>query len=388
MSTPGISVAVVGLGFGQDFVPIYLSHPDVARMILVEPDADRLREVSQRFGISESHSDIEAALADPTIDAVHLLVPVHLHADLSVAVLNAGKHCGCAVPMATSLEDIDRVIVAQAGSGKNYMMMETSVFGREYLTVEEMYRHGEIGAVTLYSGFQVQNLDGYPPYWQGYPPMHYLTHALSPALALLDTTVESVQCQGAGRLTADRAGDYSNPFPTEVGLFRLAGSDALAVITMSFFQTARSYLEGFSLYGEHGGIEWPPDNEGDLLRFDMSPPAPGTRGNAVESNRMPPQDFPELFALRPPAGSPEPVRCSSPECLPQRRSVRTTAGRIPTWSPSSSPASARDGRRESMSTALPSGQRPASVPTSQHYRRGEQSTSLPMLSRPSPRHSS
>jgi predicted dehydrogenase len=180
------------------------------------------------------------------------------------------------------------------------MMMETSVFGREYLTVEEMYRHGEIGAVTLYSGFQVQNLDGYPPYWQGYPPMHYLTHALPPALALLDTTVESVQCQGAGRLTADRAGDYSNPFPTEVGLFRLAGSDALAVITMSFFQTARSYLEGFSLYGEHGGIEWPPDNEGDLLRFDMSPPAPGTRGNAVESNRMPPRDFPELLpsALR------------------------------------------------------------------------------------------
>lgn len=297
-----LNIAVVGLGFGQDFVPIYLSHPDVARVVLVDPDADRLREVAQRFAVTDSRTEVEGVLADPTIDAVHILAPVHLHADLAVAALNAGKHCACAVPMATSREDIDRIIEAQAGSGKNYMMMETSVYGREYLSVEQMYRHGDIGALTLYRGFHIQNLDGYPTYWQGYPPMHYLTHALSPALALLDTTVESVQCQGAGRLSPERrGGGFDNPFPTEVGLFRLAGSDALVDITMSFFQTARSYLEGFSLYGEHCGIEWPPDNTGDLLRFDMSPPAHGTRGNVVRSATMAARDFPERLPseLRP-----------------------------------------------------------------------------------------
>jgi hypothetical protein len=31
---------------------------------------------------------------------------------------------------------------------------------------------------------------------------------------------------------------------------------------MSFFQTARSYVEGFALYGDRRGIEWPIDNEG------------------------------------------------------------------------------------------------------------------------------
>ncbi|CAA9387627.1 MAG: putative NADH-dependent oxidoreductase-possiblyglucose-fructose dependent oxidoreductase [uncultured Propionibacteriaceae bacterium] len=294
MSATGISVAVVGLGFGQDFVPIYLAHPDVARVVLVDPDTARLSEVGQRFGISELYPDVAGVLADPTIDAVHVLAPVHLHAELSVATLNAGKHCACAVPMATSLEDIDKIIATQAVTGKNYMMMETAVYGREYLTVEELYRQGEIGTLTLYRGFHIQNLDGYPSYWQGYPPMHYATHALAPALALLDTTAASVQCQGAGRLTPDRtAGNYANPFPTEVGFFRLAGSDALADITMSFFQTARSYLEGFSLYGEHIGIEWPPDNEGELLRFDMSAPAAGIRGNTVKSTTMPARDFPE-----------------------------------------------------------------------------------------------
>jgi len=43
-STPagtGLTIAVLGLGFGADFVPLYLSHPAVARVVLVEPDADR-----------------------------------------------------------------------------------------------------------------------------------------------------------------------------------------------------------------------------------------------------------------------------------------------------------------------------------------------------------
>lgn len=292
MSDFGLTIALVGLGFGREFVPIYASHPDVTRVVLVDPDEERLHDVAERFGVRGSYSDFGGALNDPEIDAVHILTPVHFHADLSVAVLNAGKHCACAVPMATSLVDIDRVLVAQEASQRNYMMMETSVYGREYLTVEDMYRHGDMGSLTLYRGVHIQNLDGFPAYWQGYPPMHYLTHALSPALALLETTVLNVQCRGAGRLTTGRtAGNFDNPFPAEVGLFRLEGSDALVDIMVAFFQTARPYIEGFAVYGEKRGIEWPQDNEGDMTRYDMFPPAVDQRGNVVQSSALTPRDF-------------------------------------------------------------------------------------------------
>lgn len=71
--------------------------------------------------------------------------------------------------------------------------------------------------------------------------MHYITHALSPLLALLDTGVRSVTCRGAGMLTHERSiGDFDNPYPTEVGLFALRNSNVLADVTMSFFQTGRS----------------------------------------------------------------------------------------------------------------------------------------------------
>lgn len=294
MTGQQLTIAVVGLGFGQDFVPIYLSHPDVASVVLVEPDADRRQQVAARFGIPDGYADLADALTDPTVDAVHILAPVFLHADMVVAALDAGKHVACAVPMATTLADLDRIIAAQHRSGTNYMMMETTVFGREYQVVDEMNKRREFGDLTLYRGYHIQNLEGFPVYWQGYPPMHYVTHALSPILSLLDTTVASVRCQGAGKLAASNAtGGFNNPYPTEVGLFTLRDSDVLADITMSFFQTARSYIEGFSLYGDRRGVEWPPDNEGDLTVFDMFPPSEGNRGNRIQTTSLAPQDFPE-----------------------------------------------------------------------------------------------
>ncbi|MEJ5943973.1 Gfo/Idh/MocA family oxidoreductase [Pseudokineococcus basanitobsidens] len=301
MSGAGLVVAVAGLGFGAEFVPIYRRHPEVADVVLVEPDAARRAAAAERFGLGPGCADVADVLADPRVDAVHLLAPVPLHADLAVAVLEAGKHCASAVPAATSLEDLDRLVAAERASGRSYMMMETTVYARELLAVREMHERGELGEPTLYRGCHLQQLDGFPVYWQGFPPMHYATHALAPVLSLLGTTVERVSARGAGRLTPERrTGGFDNPFPAEAGLFALRGSDVLADVTVSFFQTARSYVEGFCLYGDRRGVEWPEDNEGDLTVHDMSGPAPGSRGNRVVTRRLAPRDRPELL--------PEPLR--------------------------------------------------------------------------------
>lgn len=287
----GITIAVVGLGFGRAFVPIYLAHPDVAEVVLVEPDADRRADVAREYGIGPGYPDLDSTLGDDSIDAVHILAPVMNHADMVSAVLRAGKHVASAVPMATTLADLDGLISAQVAADRNYMMMETTVFAREYRQVAKLHRSGAFGSLTLYKGYHVQNLDGFPIYWQGFPPMHYVTHALSPLLSLLATGIKTVQCRGAGTLRPDRtAGGFDNPFPTEVGLFTLHESDVLAEVTLSFFQTARSYIEGFSLYGERLGVEWPIDNEGPLTLHEMDGPRAERRGNVVSTRSLAPAD--------------------------------------------------------------------------------------------------
>lgn len=298
----GLTIAIIGLGFGQQFVPVYLAHPEVARVVIVEPDDQRRNEVGDRFGITDRRRDLQEVLDDDAIDAVHVLTPVRFHTEHVVAVLDAGKHCACAVPMATALEDIDTIIDAQRRSGRTYMMMETSVFTREFLTVQQAWNAGDIGDLAWYRGFHVQNIEGFPPYWQGYPPMHYATHALSPVLALTGAGVTRVRCLGTGHLADHhRAGGFENDYPTEIGLFELDGLDAIADVTMSFFRTARDYTEGFDLFGELMSIEWPAEEGGSLRRHRLGAEYPTPRGRVMYVDDLPSSAFPERLpeSLRP-----------------------------------------------------------------------------------------
>jgi predicted dehydrogenase len=278
-----VNIAIVGLGFGEDFLPIYQAHPAVGALAIVDPSEERRTVVGDRYGIPDRFESLDAVLADDRWHAVHILAPVPFHAEYTLAVLNAGKHCACAVPMATSLDDLAAIVDAQRRTGKQYMMMETSAYGREYLLAKHLYDSGALGDVAFYEGFHIQNIDGYPEYWRGYPPMHYSTHALSPILALTGRRVREVVCRGSGSLTPDRRGRYDNPFPVELGLFALDGAEISASVTMSFFQTARSYTEGFRLYGSEVSLEWP-SIEGEPLRmFELQPldpdqPTTGLRG--------------------------------------------------------------------------------------------------------------
>lgn len=289
--TGGINIGVVGLGFGQDFLPIYLDHPDVADVAVVELDADHRESVASAHGIAARYGAIEELLADDHWDAVHILAPVRFHADYSIATLEAGKHCACAVPMANTLEDIAAIVEAQRRSGCTYMMMETSAYTREYLTAADLYERGELGELTLYRGFHIQNLDGFAWYWQGYPPMQYLTHALSPILAITGSVVTSVRAMGSGRLQPHQvSGGFDNPFSSEVGLFALDQSDVVADITMSFFRVARSYTEGFDLYGDAMGLEWPEELDGPWRSFRLRPDD-ASKGRAADAAPVPTSAF-------------------------------------------------------------------------------------------------
>lgn len=144
-----LNVAVVGLSFGLEFVPIYLEHPDVEKVYLVDTDASLLHVAQNRYGIPEENCtcEIQEVLDDPDIDAVHLVTPPATHAPLSIRVLKAGKHCGCTIPMGLSLDELNAVIAARKESNKNYMFMETTVFQREFLYVKQLHEKGELGRI-------------------------------------------------------------------------------------------------------------------------------------------------------------------------------------------------------------------------------------------------
>jgi len=159
-----LHVALVGLGFGSAFTEIYLRHPDVAQLTICDANPERLAQHQAKFGVEKAVATLEEVLADPTIDAVHLNSGIPDHARQSIAILEAGKHCACTVPMATSLDDIRAVIAARRRSGKSYMMMETQIFAREFLFACELRDKGTFGRLQLLRGAHYQDMENWPPY--------------------------------------------------------------------------------------------------------------------------------------------------------------------------------------------------------------------------------
>ena len=252
-----LHIAVVGLGFGFDFVPLYLHHPAVERVTVSDSNTALMKRVADQFGVDRRAANLTDILNDDDIDAVHLLTPVPLHVDHTVAVLKSGKHCACAVPMASSIEGIQMVIDAWRASGKVYMGMETAVYSNRFLYVQDMRDLGELGPIQFLSGAYYQDTENYAKYWNGMPPMKYVTHITAPLLALPQTRARSVYCLGSGAMRAELVANYGNPFPVETAIFDLESSTPLvAQINRTMFHTARTYQETFNVYGEKASFEW------------------------------------------------------------------------------------------------------------------------------------
>jgi predicted dehydrogenase len=135
-------------------------------------------------------------------------------------------------------------------------MMETVVYSREYLFVKEMYDKGELGRIQFLRGSHQQDMEGWPSYWEGFPPMHYATHCVSPCLAILGKHAESVVCHGSGRIDEKLIPKYGSPFAVETATFKLRDSDACAEVTRSLFNVARQYRESFDVTGDKKSFEW------------------------------------------------------------------------------------------------------------------------------------
>lgn len=257
MSGKPINVAIVGLGFGAEFIPIYQRHPRANLRAICQRTESKLNEVGDAFGVERRHASYDELLADPDVDAVHINTPIPDHAPQSIAALKAGKHVLCTVPMATSIEDCRAIVDLVKETGLKYMMAETVVYAREFLFVKEMYERGELGKIQFLQASHQQDMDGWPNYWPGLPPMHYATHCVGPCLALTRAEAEYVSCFGSGTIREELIGNYNSPFAVETTHIKFRDSDLTARIYRSLFDTARQYRESFDVYGSEKAFEWP-----------------------------------------------------------------------------------------------------------------------------------
>jgi predicted dehydrogenase len=251
-----VNVAVIGLGFGAEFIPIYQQHPNARMLTICQRTPARLQEVGEQFGIERCYTRYEDVLADGDVDFVHINSPIPDHAPMSLAALNAGKHVLCTVPMATTLEECWQIVETVKRTGLKYMMAETVVYSREFLFLKELYRRGELGRIQYLAASHPQDMDGWPEYWERMIPMHYATHVVSPCLGLVDGRAEYVSCFGSGAIREELQRKSGNPFAVESCHIKIKDSDVACHVWRALFDTARQYRESFDVYGSKQSFEW------------------------------------------------------------------------------------------------------------------------------------
>jgi predicted dehydrogenase len=266
------NVAIVGLGFGTQFIPIYQKHPLANMYAICRRSKAQLDAIGDTFGVQRRYTRYEDVLADPEVDFVHINTPMKTHGQMSIAALEAGKHVMCTVPMAIDVDECIRIIELVKSTGLKYMMAETVLYSREFLFVKEMYQKGELGRVQFLQGTHHQDMDGWPDAWPGLPPMFYSTHCISPCLALVGGEAEYVSCFGSGQIRDELASVYNSPFAVESCHIKVVDSDLSIRVYRSLFDTARQYRESFDVFGTAKSVEWPlVEGEGLVLHTASRP---------------------------------------------------------------------------------------------------------------------
>jgi predicted dehydrogenase len=95
-------------------------------------------------------------LAAPSVEAVAIAVPHHLHADIAVAAADAGKHVMLEKPMAPTVEECRRVLAAVDKAGVTLMPGHTLRFSLPFITAERIIRRGEIGRMRFGSSRMIK----------------------------------------------------------------------------------------------------------------------------------------------------------------------------------------------------------------------------------------
>src|SRR5215211_743170 len=254
--SPPVRVAMVGLGFGAEFIPIYQRHPQAEVVAVCRRNEAEMNKLADAFKIGKRYADYGQVLSDPDIDFVHINSPIPDHAWMSQEALRAGKHVMCTVPMATTVADCEKICQLVADTGLKYMMAETVVYSREFLFIKQMYEKGEFGKIQYLQASHPQDMDGWPAYWERMIPMHYATHVVSPVLGLINKPAEYVSCFGSGTVRDDIREKSGNSFAVESCHIKIADSDVAAHIWRFLYDTARQYRESFDVYGSKKSFEW------------------------------------------------------------------------------------------------------------------------------------
>jgi predicted dehydrogenase len=164
-----IRVAILGAGIGAEHLEGYRALRD---LFTVNALCDRDLERAERVAGGEPLDlvpDVGSILAQEDIDLVDICLPPHLHAEVAVTALGAGKHVICEKPLARSLAEVDAIAAAAQRAGREVFPVFQYRFGPAFAALDALIARGLAGppVVASLETHWNRNAEYYAVPWRG-----------------------------------------------------------------------------------------------------------------------------------------------------------------------------------------------------------------------------
>jgi len=141
-----IRMAIIGAGiWGETHASIYNEHILADLVAICDKDKEKAQKVADKFNIPEVYTDYNELLENTVCDAVAIVTPDHLHADIAIACANAKKHMLIEKPLATTEEDVFRMVEAIRKNDVRVMVDLHNRWSPPFNTARQEVSSGRLG---------------------------------------------------------------------------------------------------------------------------------------------------------------------------------------------------------------------------------------------------
>lgn len=143
-----INIAQFGMGYwGPNLLRNLMDSPRFEVEKVVDVSSDRRSFVGSLYPSIKVTNDVQDVFSDPGVDAIVIATPVKSHYDLSIRALESGKHILVEKPIATTVEEVDKIGSEARKNHLTAMAGHTFLYNPAVRAVKEILDSGELGEI-------------------------------------------------------------------------------------------------------------------------------------------------------------------------------------------------------------------------------------------------
>ncbi len=147
MQSAQLRAGIIGLGVGKAHAKGYTTSPDAELVAVCDMNTERLQQFADEWKVTGRYTDYRKMLKDENLDLVSICLPNALHAEASIAALEAGVNVVCEKPMAVNTTEARAMIAAASKSGKRLMMSYNYRYRSDARWIRQIISSGQLGTI-------------------------------------------------------------------------------------------------------------------------------------------------------------------------------------------------------------------------------------------------